>query len=50
MGYVRVEWPWSQEWMSEEYEDDVEYGSESGVVFVPEELYNQVNGEFFHKY
>lgn len=31
--------------MSEEYEDDVEYGSESGVVFVPEELYNRVKGE-----
>ena len=43
--YVRVDWPWSQEWMFEEYEDEVEYGSESGVVFVPEELYNQVKGE-----
>lgn len=42
--YVRVEWPWSQEWMSEEYEDEVEYGDDC-AVFVPEELYNQVNGE-----
>lgn len=40
--YVRVSWPESQEWMSEEYEDEVEYGSESGVVLVPEELYNRV--------
>lgn len=30
--------------MSEEYEDEVEYGEESGVVFVPEELYNRVKG------
>lgn len=41
MGYVRVEWPWSQEWMSEEYEDEVEYGDDCSV-FVPEELYNRV--------
>lgn len=32
---VRVEWPWSQEWMSEEYEDEVEYGSESGFDLDP---------------
>lgn len=40
--YIRVDWPESQDWMSEEYEDEVEYGEEIGVVFVPEELYNQV--------
>lgn len=42
--YVRVDWPESQEWMDEEYHDDVEYGL-NGVVFVPEELYDQVKGE-----
>lgn len=41
--YIRVEWPESQEWIFGEFEDDVELGNEEGVVFVPEELYNQVN-------
>lgn len=43
--YVRVDWPESQEWMSEEYADEVEYGMDDCVVFVPEELYNKVKGE-----
>lgn len=43
--YVRVDWPESQEWMGEEYCDDVEYGELTGMVFVPEELYNRVKGE-----
>ena len=43
--YVRVDWPESQEWMSEEYADEVEYGADECVVFVPVELYDQVNGE-----
>ena len=42
MGYVRVDWPWSQEWMSEEYEDEVEYGDDCSV-FVPEELYKKAH-------
>lgn len=42
--YVRVDWPESQEWMDEQYEDEVEYGADDMVVFVPEELYNEVKG------
>lgn len=37
--YIRVSWPESQKYMTEEYEDEIEYGSEAGDVFVPEELY-----------
>lgn len=43
--YVRVDWPESQEWM---WSDDVIVAtSEDNVIytFVPEELYNRVNGE-----
>lgn len=39
--YIRVEWPESHEWIFGEFEDDVEFGNEEGVVFVPEELYNE---------
>ena len=41
--YVRVDWPESQEWMGGEYDDEIEYGQDAGIVFVPEELYNEVN-------
>lgn len=30
--------------MDEQYADEVEYGADDMVVFVPEELYDQVNG------
>lgn len=43
--YVRVDWPESQEWMDEAYEDEIEYGADDCVVFVPEELYNRVNNK-----
>ena len=45
--YVRVDWPESQEWM-DEAECVVcglpEIDGADCVVFVPEELYNEVNG------
>lgn len=44
--YVRVDWPLSQKWMSEAYEDEVEYGEDDYVVFVPEKLYNENRGYF----
>lgn len=40
--YVRVDWPESQEWVNYE---GVELGAEGMHVFVPEELYNQVNNK-----
>lgn len=40
--YVRVEWPESQEWMADEYDDDVIFAWIDKSVFVPEELYNRV--------
>ena len=47
MGYIKVDWPDSQEWMDFIEEDeatgetigDIEYGPDSSV-FVPEEIYN----------
>lgn len=42
--YVRVCWPESQKWMVDEYENDIEHGADDCVVFVPEDLYNEVNG------
>lgn len=43
--YVRVSWPESQEWMADEYNDDVIFAWIDKSVFVPEELYNRVKGE-----
>lgn len=40
--YVRVDWPESQEWMDE---DEIEYGADDCVVFVPEELYEHVKNK-----
>ena len=40
MSYIRVSWPESQKYMTDEmYEAGVEIGEEAGDVFVPEELY-----------
>lgn len=41
--YVMVGWPESQDWMSGAYDEDIEYGADDCTVFVPEELYNEVN-------
>ena len=41
--YVRVDWPESQEWLDDKYEDVVWYFE--NTAFVPEELYNQVNSK-----
>ena len=41
--YVRVDWPESQEWLDDKYEDVVWYFE--NTAFVPEELYNRVKGE-----
>lgn len=38
--YVRVDWPESQEWLDDKYEDVVWYFN--NTAFVPEELYNRV--------
>lgn len=46
MGYIKVEWPWSQEWLEfVEYDEDadeciseIEEGEDCSV-FVPEEIY-----------
>lgn len=45
--YVRVSYPESQEWLADEYEDDVilAWNDDVTYVFVPEELYNRVKGE-----
>lgn len=45
--YIRVSWPESQEWCSEEYEGQVivAWDEDNTYVFVPEELYNRVKGE-----
>ena len=45
--YIRVDWPESQEWMDEKYDGQVIRASDENTiyVFVPEELYNQVNRE-----
>lgn len=55
MGYIRVDWPWSQEWL-----DAVEYDEETGEpmddevvpgdncsVFVDEEIYEQGVAAFY---
>lgn len=43
--YVMVSWPESQDWMSGVYDEDgIEYGADECTVFVPVELYNEVNG------
>lgn len=42
--YVRVDWPESQEWMERDCVD-VFSTLDGPVVFVPEELYNQVKGK-----
>ena len=40
--YVKVEWPESQKFMDLE---GVEWASDGCSLFVPEELYNQINEE-----
>lgn len=45
MEFVRFDWPESQEWMGEEFEDEVVYGPEAGEVLVPKELYERVNNK-----
>lgn len=39
--YIRVEWPESQMFQGEEFEDEC-YMCDNMVVFVPEDLYNKV--------
>lgn len=41
--YVMVDWPESQIWM-DKYEEDIEFALADAVVFVPVDLYKQVNG------
>lgn len=43
--YIKVDWPESHEWIFGEFDDEVEFGNEEGVVFVPEKLYNRVKNE-----
>lgn len=42
--YIRVEWPESQEWVDVEG-TIVAWDEDNTYVFVPEELYNQVNSK-----
>ncbi len=39
--YIKVDWPESQKFMEEEYEDTC-YQCDDMVVFVPEDLYNEI--------
>ncbi len=41
--YIRVDWPESQEFMTEEmFDRGVECGEESGTVFVPDDVYYEL--------
>ena len=41
--YVMVDWPESQMWM-DQYQEDIEFAADDATVFVPIDLYKQVNG------
>lgn len=45
--YIRVDWPESQEWGDPKWDDKGVFRMYNDylTVFVPEELYNRVNGE-----